>query len=521
MSNNDMKETFLKFPTRLRVGLVTGALIVAASSLAVSRLVLANDAPKATPVVLSVSDTQVPRDGRFTTSFAPVVKKVAPSVVKVEVVGKAKMGDMPQSGIPDEDFLRKFFGDQFNPRGNGRGGQQQQFRAPREHGLGSGVIVSKDGYILTNNHVVDEMDSIKVSLNDGRQFNAKVIGRDPKSDVAVIKIDAKDLPFITIADSDKLEVGDLALAIGNPFGIGQTVTMGIISATGRGNVGVDYEDFIQTDAAINPGNSGGALVDSEGRLIGINTAILSRSGGNQGIGFAVPVNMARNVMESLIKNGRVIRGFLGVGIQDVTPALAKEFKLDAQSGALVGDVTPKSPADKAGFKSGDIVTSFNNKPVSDSRHLKLQVAMVAPGTTVPVKILRDGREQSLKVTLKELPGSEKLAKSDNGKGENNDALNGVGVSDLDAAARNQLGIPHDVQGALVTSVDQDSPAYEAGLRQGDVIEEINRSSVHNSEDAVKMTENMKEKVILLKVWTKLGDRGGSRYIVVDESKSGQ
>jgi len=519
-----MKEQFLNLSTRLRVGLVTCALIVAGSSLAVSRLVLANDAPKATPVVLSVSDTQVPRDGRFTTSFAPVVKKVAPSVVKVDVIGKAKMEDMPQNSIPDEDFLRKFFGDQFSPRGNGNGNgrrSQQQFRMPREHGLGSGVIVSKDGYILTNNHVVEDMDSIKVSLNDGRQFKAKVIGRDPKSDIAVIKIDAKDLPFITIADSDKLEVGDLALAVGNPFGIGQTVTMGIISATGRGNVGVDYEDFIQTDAAINPGNSGGALVDSEGRLIGINTAILSRSGGYQGIGFAVPVNMARNVMESLIKNGRVIRGFLGVSIQDVTPALAKEFKLDAQSGALVGDVTPKSPADKAGLKSGDIVTSFNGKPVSDSRHLKLQVAQVAPGTTVPVKILRDGREQSLKVTLKELPGTEQLAKSDNGKGDNNDALNGVGVSDLDAAARSQLGIPHDVQGALVTSVDQDSPAYEAGLRQGDVLEEINRSPVHNSEDAVKMTENMKEKVILLKVWTKLGDRGGSRYIVVDESKSGQ
>jgi serine protease Do len=520
-----MKEQFFKLSTRLRVGLVTCALIIAGSSLAVSRLVLANDAPKVTPVVLSVSDTQVSRDGRFTTSFAPVVKKVAPSVVKVEVVGKAKMDDMPQNSAPDEDFLRKFFGDQFNNRGNGNGGgnsrRGQQFRMPREHGLGSGVIVSKDGYILTNNHVVEDMDTINVSLNDGRQFKAKVIGRDPKSDIAVIKIDAKDLPFITIADSDKLEVGDLALAIGNPFGIGQTVTMGIVSATGRGNVGVDYEDFIQTDAAINPGNSGGALVDSEGRLIGINTAILSRSGGYQGIGFAVPVNMARNVMESLVKNGRVIRGFLGVSIQDVTPALAKEFKLDAQSGALVGDVTPKSPADKAGFRSGDIVTSFNGKPVSDSRHLKLQVAMVAPGTTVPVKILRDGREQSLKVTLKELPGTEQLAKSDNGKGDNNDALNGVGVSDMDAAARTQLGLPRDVQGALVTSVDQDSPAYEAGLRQGDVIEEINRSPVHNSEDAVKMTENMKEKVILLKVWTKLGDRGGSRYIVVDESKSSQ
>ena len=220
-------------------------------------------------------------------------------------------------------------------------------------------------------------------MQDGREFTAKVVGRDPKSDVAVIKIDAKDLPAVPMADSDKVEVGDVVLAIGNPFGIGQTVTTGIVSAKGRGNMGLDYEDFIQTDAAINPGNSGGALVDADGRLVGINTAILSRSGGNQGIGFAIPVNLARDVMGSLVKDGHVTRGYLGVMIQDLTPALAKEFKLKDNTGALIGDVTPKGPADKAGLKSGDLLVEFNGKKVTDSRHLKLEVARTHPGETVP------------------------------------------------------------------------------------------------------------------------------------------
>jgi serine protease Do len=517
-----MKRSFLNLCSRLRVGLLAGGLVVAGSSLAVNHLVMANDAPKVRTVALNVNDTQVQRDGHFITSFAPVIKKVAPSVVKVEVSTKSKNVDLPSSPYPDEDFLRRFFGDQFSQRGNGNGSRGgRTMRSPKQFGLGSGVIVSKDGYILTNNHVVEEADEIKVSLNDGREFNAKVIGRDPKTDIAVIKIEAKDLPPITIADSDKIEVGDVSLAIGNPFGIGQSVTMGIVSATGRGNVGVDYEDFIQTDAAINPGNSGGALVDAEGRLIGINTAILSRSGGYQGVGFAVPVNLARNVMESLIKNGRVVRGFLGVNIQDINPSLAKTFKLPDDKGALVGDVTPDSPALKGGIKSGDVILAFNNKSVADSRHLKLQVAQTAPGSTVPVKVLRDGKEQTLKVTVKELPGSEKTETADNSNNNDNDALHGVAVADLDSQARTQLHTPKDIQGAAVTDVDQDSAAYEAGLRPGDVILEINRQPVHNADEAVKLTENLQDKTILLKVWSRHGDLSGSRYIVVDESKSGK
>jgi serine protease Do len=359
---------------------------------------------------------------------------------------------------------------------------------------------------------------VKVALQDGREFTAKVIGRDPKSDIAVIKIDAKDLPAVAMADSDKVEVGDVVLAVGNPFGIGQTVTTGIVSATGRaGAIGLDYEDFIQTDAAINPGNSGGALVDAEGRLIGINTAILSRSGGNQGIGFAIPVNLARDVMESLVKDGHVTRGYLGVMIQDVTPDLATEFKLKDSTGALVGDVTPKSPAEKAGLRNGDIIVEFNGKKVTDSRHLKLEVARISPGESVPVKILRDGSTKNLEVKVKEVPGTENLAKNDdrNNK-DDNGTLNGVTVGDLDSRARQQFDLPASVKGVVITEVQPDSAAAEAGLKPGDVIQEINRQPVKTAEEAVHLTEKTDTKRTLLRVWR----TGGSHYVVVDESKAG-
>ena len=510
-----MKETFYKLCSRLRIGLLVGALAVAGSSLLAGRYVLAKDAPKGPPVHLTVNENALPRDGKSITSFAPVVKRVAPSVVTVYITTKSRVVSGPQTQAApfSDDFFRRFFGGQ---PGFGDQEPERNFRVPKQHGLGSGVIVTKDGYILTNNHVVDDAENIKVALNDGREFTAKVIGRDPKSDIAVVKIDAHDLPYMTLADSDKAEVGDLVLAIGNPFRVGQTVTMGMISAKGRGNVsGTDYEDFIQTDAAINPGNSGGALVDAEGRLIGINTAILSRSGGNEGIGFAVPINMARNIMESLVTQGRVVRGYLGVLIQDITPDLAKEFNLSQDQGALVGDVTPRSPAEKGGLRSGDVILDFNGKPVTDSRHLKLQVAETAPNTTVPAKVLRDGKEKTLELTMKELPGSEKMTKTDHEESNSSDTLNGVTVSDIDATVKRQLDLPNAVKGAVVTDVDQDSAAYEAGLRPGDVIEEINRKPVQGADDAVKLTENGKSKKTLLKIWSK----GGSRYLVVNEDKS--
>jgi serine protease Do len=512
-----MKQILNTPAQRARAAFVAGALIITLSCAATSRFVHAADNPKFTPVTLTVNDAPLAHGGLNTTSFAPIVKQVAQSVVKVTVSSKSRETSGEDSPLGNDDMLRRFFGQQFgNPQvPHNHGGNSH---APKEYGLGSGVIVNKDGYILTNNHVVDGADVIKVTLNDGREFTAKVIGRDPKTDIAVVKIDAKDLPFITIADSDKIEVGDLCLAIGNPYGIGQTVTMGIVSAKGRGNVevGTDYEDFIQTDAAINPGNSGGALVDADGRLIGINTAILSRSGGYQGIGFAVPINMARNVMESLIAHGKVIRGFLGVSIQDVTPELAQEFKLPNARGALVGDITPKSPADKAGVKSGDVIVEFNGKPVSDSRHLKLQVGETEPGKQVTLKLVRDGQTKTLDVTVKVLPGTEELASGDTSKDPSSDTLNGVSVSDIDTQAKEQLKLPETVKGAVVTGVDQDSVAFEAGLRPGDVIQEINHKPVTSGDDAVKLTEHVKEKVVLLKIWSK----GGSRYLVVDESKAG-
>src|SRR6266436_2262709 len=361
-----------------------------------------------TTVPIVVNEAPLARETRMTTSFAPVVKRVAPSVVNVFTTKTVRNQSPEMMPFFDDPFFRRFFGEQF-------GGEQprRQPRKFKERSLGSGVVVSKDGYILTNNHVVDGADEVKVSLaKDKKEYTAKIAGRDPKTDIAVLKIDAKDLPFVTFADSDKIEVGDVVLALGNPFGIGQTVTMGIVSAVGRGGMHIeDYEDFIQTDAAINPGNSGGPLVDAEGRLIGINTAILSRSGGNQGIGFAIPSNLARDVAQSLVRDGHVTRGYLGVMIQDVNPALAKEFKLKDNTGAIVGDVTEKSPAEKAGLKEGDVILEFNGKKVTDSRHLKLEVARTQPGESVPLKVLRDGATKNIEVTVKELPGTERLAKA--------------------------------------------------------------------------------------------------------------
>ncbi len=504
-----MKSMLTCLSKRLPTFALGSTIILAATAIAFTQKPAAKAEPKPTPVNLVLDERPVSRDALGRASFAPVIKRVSPGVVKIVTTAKVQHTGFSE-GSDMNDMLRRFFGDQFQGRM-----PKHNFNLPRQEGLGSGVIASKDGYILTNNHVVDGADEVKVTLQDGREFKAKVIGRDPKSDVAVIKIDAQDLPAGPMADSDKVEVGDVVLAIGNPFGIGQTVTTGIVSAKDRGNMGLDYEDFIQTDAAINPGNSGGALVDADGRLIGINTAILSRSGGNQGIGFAIPVNLARDVMGSLVKDGHVTRGYLGVMIQDLTPALAKEFKLKDTSGALVGDVTPKSPAEKAGLKSGDILVEFNGKAVTDGRHLKLEVARTHPGQTVPVKILRDGTAKTLEVTVQAAPSTEELAKAENDSHDTG-TLNGVGVADLDDHARQQLDAPAQVNGAVVTQVAPDSAAVEAGLKPGDIIQEINRKPVKSAADAVRMTEKSSDKITLLRIWRE----GGSRFVVVDESKAG-
>jgi serine protease Do len=497
-----------------------GSWVLGASILAAGGLFWSGSAfGEQNKVAVKVDEQPLPRSEHIdTTSFAPVVKRVAPSVVKVLVTERAKNVAAPE--MPpffDDPMFRQFFGDQNGGRGHSRG----TFRQPQQEGLGSGVIVSTDGYVLTNNHVVNGADVIKITLADGRELTAKVVGTDPQSDIAVVKVDAKDLPAITFSDSDKLEVGDRVLAIGNPFGIGQTVTSGMVSGLGRATMGLDYEDFIQTDAAINPGNSGGALVDVQGRLVGVNTAILSRSGGFQGIGFAIPSNLARNVMEQLVKSGKVVRGYLGVTMQDLTPELVDAFNLKAREGALVSDVMPGSPAAKAGFKSGDVLTEFDGKKILDGRHLKLTVANVAPGTEVPVTVLRDNKTTELKVKIGENTGKHKRGgESDNedddkksSKDNDTGTLNGVGVGDLDPQVRREFDIPAKIQGAIVTDVEPSSAAANVGLQPGDVIQEINHHPVRSAEDAVKLTEKTETKKTLLKVWS----QKGVRFVIVDES----
>jgi serine protease Do len=508
----NMKNICSQISNRLFFLILGGVAAVGGSALAVSHISAMESKTGIPPLNVVVDENPVTRSASPYGSFAPVVKKVAPAVVKIVTTATIKNTASQQWHGFNDPFWQRFFGDQF-----GHVVPPNQPDSWREHGLGSGVIVTEDGYILTNNHVVDSADTVKVTLTDGREFTAKVVGRDPKSDIAVVKIDAGGLPIVPMADSDKVQVGDIVLAVGNPFGVGQTVTTGIVSATGRGNMGFeDYEDFIQTDAAINPGNSGGALVDAEGRLIGINTAILSRSGGNQGIGFAIPSDLARHVMDNLVKYGYVTRGYVGVMIQDVTPALAKEFKLKKSNGALVGEVVPKGPADKAGLKDGDVVVALNGKKVVDSRHLKLMVAETKPDSTVPMKVLRDGSTKILDVTVKQLPGTEKLAKADIQNGGETGTLNGVGVENLNRQTRQQFNVPENVKGAVVTEVRPDSAAAEVGLKPGDVIEEINRHPVDNANQAVQLTENAKDKHTLLRIWS----NGGSHYLVVDESKVG-
>lgn len=405
----------------------------------------------------------------FTTSFAPIVKKTQPAVVSIAStkVVKVNSGDEGLPPIFDDPQFRQFFGQ----RGQGRPQQQ------REQGLGSGVIVSPDGYILTNNHVIEGASDIKVYLSDKRELKGSIVGTDPKTDIAIVKVEGKNLPTLPFADSAQVQVGDIALAIGNPFGIGQTVTMGIISATGRGNLGIeDYEDFIQTDAAINPGNSGGALINPNGQLIGINTAILSRAGGNQGVGFAVPANLARTVMNQLLKNGKVVRGYMGVIIQPVTPEIAKAFNLPDAHGALVGEVTADSPATKAGVAQGDVITELNGERVDDSRELRLKVSQLAPGSAIKLKLIRDGNPRDVNLTLGELPNDKEAA---NNEKLENSSLDGLSVQNLTPQIARELGLPASANGVIVAGVEDGSRANEAGLRPGDLIQQVNRQPVNN------------------------------------------
>jgi serine protease Do len=472
---------------------------------------------KETGPAIQVETTPVNRDARLGASFTPVVKKAAPGVVNIYST-RTVHERLMRNPLLNDPFFRHFLGNQFP--------NDERERIRREQSLGSGVIVSPDGYILTANHVVDGADEIKVSLGESKkEYAAKIIGTDPPTDVAVLKIDAKDLPALTLADSDHLEIGDIVLAIGNPYGLSQTVTMGIVSALGRNGIAGfnQYQDFIQTDAAINPGNSGGALVDAEGRLVGVNTAIISRSGGNQGIGFAVPINLARHVMERLISGGgKVERGDLDISLQDLDAGLAKQFELPVQNGALVDDVTPGTPAEKAGLKSGDVIVAFNGKEVSDAHSLILSVAECSPGSLATIKLLRNGHTNVVTVKLGGLPleaGKNENVRNDSGFNSSKpDALNGVTVQDLNPSVRQQLGVPDDIQGALMIVVNQDSNSAEASLQRGDVILEINRQPVKNAADAVRLGRQAKGDQILLRIWRRNGDFAGTRYFTVNNTK---
>jgi len=468
----------------------------------------ANEPSNHRSVNLVVDNSPIQRTGSIPRSFSDVVKEVAPSVVRVNTTTKASPRQNRSLPPQMNPWFDRFFENGPNNQGNHR---------PLKHGLGSGVIVSEDGYILTNNHVIQGADEIEVVMNEtDRAYKAELVGRDPKSDLAVLKIKAEGLPYTRIGNSDQIEVGDLVLAIGNPFGVGQTVTMGIVGATGRASMGLDYEDFIQTDAAINPGNSGGALVDVEGRLIGINTAILSKTGSNQGIGFAIPTNLARNVMEDLIETGHVTRGFLGVMIQDVSPQLADYFEISDSKGALIADVTPRSPAEEAGLETGDVILKFNDTMVEDSRHLKLLIGANDPNTTHDFSILREGKRHSIAVKLDELnDGKTQLAQHSN-RSDSDGGLDGVTVANIDPRFRSQYQLSRRIQGALVAEVDQSSPAWRAGLRPGDVIRAINKTPVANADEAIEKSEILNQEVILLRIWR----QGSTIFLAVDESDVG-
>jgi serine protease Do len=458
------------------------------------------------PLRLQIDTRTINRNAPDRISYAPIVSKTAASVVYVYSTRRVRGQDL--TPFMNDPRLRQFFDIP---------GHSNRTPDRTERGLGSGVVISTDGYILTNNHVVEDADEVTVSIGEStKKYTARVIGRDSLADIAVLKIEPNGaLVPATLGDSDQLQVGDVVLAIGNPFGIGQSVSRGIVSALGRGELGLEQlEDFIQTDAAINPGNSGGALIDSDGRVVGINTAILSSSGGFNGVGLAIPINLVRFVAEQIVTKGRVDRGFLGVSTQDLTEDIATTFNSDR--GALVNEITPDSPAEKAGLKPGDVILKVNDKDVRDGRHLQLLITQLAPGTEVNLQYLRDGKPANLRVVLGLRPNQSANERRGGSQTPGNDVgvLNGVGVDDITPELRQQLGIPARVSGAIVTSIDPDSASAGQGLREGDVIMELDRRPVRNAEDAVKLSEEIKGPKVTVRVWR----ANGTRYLVIDESK---
>lgn len=459
------------------------------------------------PVTVAPAQPPVPLSD-FANGFASVLKPALPAVVNIH---SSKVVRQRNQGMPffNDPFFQQFFGNQF--------GMGQQPQAQREESLGSGVILTSDGTIITNDHVIDGATDIKVSLSDKKEYTAKVVGTDKDSDIAVLKINATGLPTLPLGDSSTLKVGDLVFAIGDPFGVGETATMGIVSAKGRGpnpEVGAieTYQNFIQTDASINPGNSGGALIDLHGNLIGINTAILSGgSGGNVGIGFAIPIDMAHQVMDQIVEHGKVIRGYLGLLPEDVTPALAQQFGLSEPTGALVSQVEANTPASRAGLKRGDVILKVNGRPINGMNDLRLTISGMAPDSTADLTIWRDGKTQDVKVTLATLPEQS----AQNSQNENNETgtMSGVQVETITPDMTQDLGVPNDTHGVVVTSVDPASQAAAAGLDRGVVIVEVNHQAVNDSREYHDAVSRADGRAVLLLVMPP-NQGGATTYVVV-------
>lgn len=486
------------------------------------------------PAVIVKDDSPIDRDGDRTirVSYSDVVKKASPSVVtiktsKIVQVNTNKRRSPFPFPFPGSPFGENPFGAPPTPENEAKPETPapNEKQAPRQRkqnsGLGSGVIITADGYVMTNNHVIEGADEIIVVLNSGvegeeKEMLAKVVGADARTDIAVLKVEGQDLPVAILGNSDVLEVGDVVLAIGYPFGFGRTVTMGIVSAKGR-EVGINrgsFEDFIQTDASINTGNSGGALVDAHGRVVGINTAIWSRSGGNIGIGFAVPINMAQDVMSKLVKHGKVPRGYLGVQIKPIDKDFADVLGLAEASGVLIEGVAEGSAAEVAGVLSKDVVVGLNGKKVSTVKQLRHGIAGIAPGESVTLTVIRDGKKKDIKVTLGELPGlntpfnQEKESPAKGGSMEGSKLLEGVGFGPLDAATRKKFNINSTVNGVAILSVKANALAY-GKLRPGDILQSIGNQDVKTAEDVQKVSREHKGKKMLLTI-----SRAGNTALVI-------
>lgn len=441
-------------------------------------------------------------------AFAAVAAHVKPAVVSVYSEKTVRL-QSPDLEFPfGDDFFNQFFGGQFQlPKGPGH---QKEFKVP-QHGMGTGMLLDKQGHILTNYHVVQDVDEIKVQLADKRTFKANIVGADRKTDVAILQMKGSipdGLPTVQLGDSDILEVGNLVMAIGAPFGLTQTVTTGIISAEGRSDVGIaDYEDFLQTDAPINPGNSGGPLINMRGEIIGMNSAIATNVGQFSGVGFAIPVNMIKNMLPTLLKGGQITRGMLGVSIQDVTKELAEQFHLPGHGGAIISQVNKDSPAEKAGMKAGDVIVRFNGRAVSDSGQLRNLVAATTPGTDANIAVIRNGNEKTLRVTIGKLSAETFASAKTSRKAESQLAGLGLTVQTLTEDLAKQFGV-EEKEGVLITGVEDGSLAAMSDLQVGDLILEADRKPVSGVEDLQSILNKGKDQILLL-----IKRKSGSIFLV--------